>query len=497
MKTVLTARQMRESEKRYFDKGNRSADLMENAAAELVRTIISVMPSDARTCAFACGTGGNGGDGYAAARIFARKGGRAVVVEMGEPSNEDARQNRKLTENRVYARINVNDLDKLPKPDVWADCVFGTGLSRAPEGAAAKLIERMNRDKADGSKIVSCDVPSGLNADSGETPGVCVNADVTVALGAYKPGQLLGCGPDFCGQLLLKDIGIPDEIYPDEAIRYVEDEDAVKALPVRNRACYKNQFGHLLIVAGSRGMAGAAVITAKAALRSGCGLVTIACPESILDILQIGVPCAMCEPMPEKDGAISDAALPKLKKCLEGKTAVAAGPGLSRMVNPKVLKLIMESGIKTVLDADALNVIAAHTELYGLFHPNLALTPHPGEASRLTGLKNAGQMEYAESLSSVGWKVLIKGACSVIMGTCTYISASGCPGMAKGGSGDALTGIVGSLLAQGLDTETALWAGSQIHGRAGEYAQKKHGVYSMLPTDLIEELGEVMKLENA
>lgn len=491
MKAVLTAQQMREAEQKYFDQLHKSIDLMETAAQELTRAVISVMPKDGKTCVFACGTGGNGGDGYAAARLFARRGGRAIIVELSQPKNSDAIENRRIVYKHVYACISINDLDKLPRPDVWADCIFGTGCDRAPEGDALKLIRRINEDRKNGSKVVACDLPSGLNADNGNIPGECVNADVTVSLQTYKAGQLIGMGPLVCGELRVRDIGLPEEIMPGDSIRFVEDTDVEAVLPERRRNAHKNDFGHLLIVAGSRGMAGAAVICAKAALRSGVGLITVACPESITDIIQISVPCAMCLPLPENNGVLADEAAPILKKNLEGKSAVAIGPGLSSKASVKCIKVIMESGIKTVMDADALNILSAHTELYSLFHSNLALTPHPGEASRLTGEKNVSQMQYAESLSSMGWPVLIKGVTSVIMGKSTYFSSTGCVGMAKGGSGDALTGMVGALLAQGLDTETALWAASQLHGRAGEKAQERFGNASMLPTDLIECIPEI------
>ena len=269
-------------------------------------------------------------------------------------------------------------------------------------------------------------------------------------------------------------------------------------LPKRKASAHKNDHGHLLVIAGSRGMAGAAALCASAALHSGGGLVTIVCPDSVVDTVQVLVPCAMCIGAHETNGVLNSKALKTLETALHGKDAVAVGPGLSRKASLDCLRLVLESGIKTVIDADALNIIAEHPDMLSKLRPCHALTPHPGEAARLLGEKVISDpVQAASKLHEYGASVLIKGAASVIAGKKRYLSSSGCAGMAKGGSGDALTGIVGALLAQGLDCETALWAGSQLHGRAGERAAKEFGMTSMLPTDLIQCLGKVFPDDQA
>ncbi len=519
MKSILTAQQMRNMEQAYFDTGVASIDLMERAAAALCDELLHALAERGKTCIFACGTGGNGGDGYAAARLFAEKGGRAIVLPVGQPRTADAIRNYELARSKVFAFADVAGLDAIPRPDAWADCLFGIGLSRAPEGDAARVIERMNADRKYGSLTVSADIPSGLSADSGALfhPFVC--ADVTVAFQTAKPGHWLGDGMNVCGRLVVRDIGIPSSLAPNDVLRLAESQDAAHALPARRRTAHKNDFGHLLIVAGSRGMAGAAAMCTRAALRSGVGLTTVACPEGCLPILQTLAPEAMCLPLPETDGALNDDAAPLLMTALRGKTAVAAGCGLSMRASSACIRVILESGLPTVLDADALNLIAAdtshskenahascpnsafgngesartpgslarHCSLRDLLHVNCALTPHPGEAARLNG----GILPAADAaahLHALGPAVLLKGACSLIVGDGRFLSASGNVGMAKGGSGDALTGIVGALLAQGLSPTTALWLGSELHGRAGELAASEKGTFSMLPTDLIEAL---------
>ena len=485
---------MRETEKRFFSMGELSLDLMEKAARELIRDIWDLMPEGGKTCVFACGAGGNGGDGYAAARLFAQAGGRAVILKLHEPTNPDALVNHDKAVKKVFAVISPDALDTLPRPDLWADCILGTGLSRPVEGDAAKLIARINADRELGSKTVSCDIPSGLSSDSGEIMGICVNADVTAALSSYKRGHFLGSGPDVCGKVILHDLGIPDSCLPETYMELIEDSDIT--LPGRPRTAHKNTFGHLLIFAGSRGMAGAAVMTAKAALRTGVGLVTVACPESITDIIQISVPCALCLPLPEEGDAVSDGAEELLKEALRGKTAVAMGPGLGRRASVRCVELLMSSGLPAVIDADALNIISEHEELKLLLSDSHAITPHPGEARRLTG-EDADAVTYAKTLSAMGCTALVKGASSVISGKRLRVSTSGCIGMAKGGSGDALTGMTGALLAQGMSPEAALMAASQLHGRAGEKAQEAFGEISMLPTDLIDCIFQVMPREDA
>ena len=490
MKPILTAQQMRDMERAYFDAGAASIDLMERAAAALCDELLHALAGRGKTCVFACGTGGNGGDGYAAARLFAEKGGRAIILPVGQPRTADAIRNCERARGAVFAFADVAGLYAIPRPDAWADCLFGIGLSRAPEGDAARVIKRMNADREAGSVTISADIPSGLCADDGTVFSPCVRADVTVAFQTANPGHWLGGGMDVCGRLAVRDIGIPDNLLPEDVLRLADVSDAARALPVRKRTAHKNDFGHLLIVAGSRGMAGAAAMCTRAALRAGAGLTTVACPESCLPILQTLAPEAMCIPLPETDGALNADAAPFLRDALRGKTAVAAGCGLSMRASGECVRVILESGLPAVLDADALNLIAQDASLRKLLHSHCALTPHPGEAARLNG-GMLPTMEAAARLHALGPAVLLKGACSLIAGDGRFLSASGSVGMAKGGSGDALTGIVGALLAQGLSPTAALWLGSELHGRAGELAAEEKGTFSMLPTDLIEALPRV------
>ncbi len=487
MRPVLSASQMRLAEKTVFDTGVSPYSLMEKAGHALAEQALRLL-GPGETAVFACGSGGNGGDGYAAARVLSQMGARAVALSVYPPLSADCRKSCGLAKASVFALCDCSALDTLPRPGLWVDCVFGIGLNRAPDETARRVFCRMNADKQKGSRILCCDIPSALDSDTGEYYPDCPEADMTLSFQFAKLGQLLGRGKDVSGKLEIADIGIPDIYVSAESAKLVEDCDVKAALPMRRPSSHKNDFGHLLIFAGSRGMAGAASLCAMSASRSGAGLVTVACAESCLDIVQTLAPTAMCLPLPETDGMINDSASEKLAQALRGKTAFAAGPGLGRGASKQCLRALLESGLKGVLDADALNIISEDGQLKSLLCGRHAVTPHPGEAGRLAGKAGLPQMEYADIISAFGCAALIKGAGSVIKGEGLRIVSGGVSGMSKGGSGDVLTGIVGSLLAQGLSSETALWAGAHIHALAGRLASEKLGDVSMLPTDLIDQL---------
>lgn len=501
MKPLITPAQMRDMEGRYFaETGTPSIALMERAARALNVAIARHYGLE-RTVCFACGPGGNGGDGYACARMYAKLGGKCALFPASPPRTPDAIENRESALAMGIPEL-APDADA-PAPDIWVDALYGTGLSRAPEGPAAALIRRMNADRRLGAQVVAVDIPSGLNGLNGAAFEPCVAADLTVTFQFEKTGHRLADGLDACGKIEVADIGIPEAFFPKDMARLVQAEDVAAGLPGKPRNAHKGDNGHLLIVAGSVGMAGAAALCAKAALRSGTGLVTVACPQSIVTIVQTLAPCAMAIPLPERDGAIAPEAVEILKPALAGKRAVACGCGLSRRAAPQVLKLLLESGIPALFDADGLNLIAADDALKALLRPHHLITPHPGEAARLLGRPLSDPMADAQALNALGCQALLKGATSVIpVGDVNWFSASGCAGMAKGGSGDVLTGLTGSLMAQyaaagtsvtGLRLATCAAFASEIHGRAGELAQEKLGVRGMCASDLVDALPEALR----
>ena len=501
MKSLITPLQMRDMEGRYFaETGTPSIDLMERAARALNVAVARHFGLE-RTVYFACGPGGNGGDGYACARMYAKIGGKCALFPAAPPRTPDAIKNRELA-----LAMGIPELPpdaEAAAPDVWVDALYGTGLSRSPEGPAAELIRRMNAERCLGAKMVAVDIPSGLNGLTGAAFEPCVTADLTVTFQFEKTGHRLADGLDVCGKIEVEDIGIPEAFFPEDMTRLIEAKNVAAGLPGKPRNAHKGNNGHLLIVAGSVGMAGAAALCARAALRSGAGLITVACPASIVPILQSLAPCAMAIPLPERDGAIAPEAAEVLRYALMGKHAVACGCGLSRRAAPQVLKLLLECGLPTLFDADGLNLIAADDALKALLRPHHLITPHPGEAARLLGRPLSDPLADALALNALGCQALLKGATSVIpVGSVNWLSASGCAGMAKGGSGDALTGLTGGLMAQyaaegtpmtGIQLAMCAAFASEIHGRAGELAQERAGVRGMCASDLVDALPEVLK----
>lgn len=495
MRTLITPQAMREGEARYFaSSGVPSIEVMERAAAALAGVIAAELPAGA-TIYFACGTGGNGGDGTACARLLCDRY-NCVIVQTRPPKSPDAIVNlRRAMDCGVTV---AEDASQLAQPDAWVDALFGTGLTRAPGGAEATLIERINADHAHGSRVYAADIPSGLNGETGAAYDPCIYADHTVTFQYLKTGMTLADGLDVCGRITEADVGFPTDSFDLSAAALFEPDDLGRILKKRPRNVHKGDCGHLLIVAGSFGMAGAAALCARAALRSGAGLVSIACPRSIVPILQMLAPQAMCIPLAESEGAISAEALPALEAALRGKSAVAVGPGLSRRADAGVLRLVLESGLPAVIDADGLNLLSEQRELMTLLTPRHVLTPHPGEAARLLGRPCANPFTDAAALCELGASVLLKGAASVIRAPecpTACISASGCRGMARGGSGDVLTGILGALLAdrRGINPAHAAACASELHGLAGELAQRKYGARSMNAADILEFLPEVFR----
>lgn len=500
MRQVLSPDQMRALEARYFAGGSPSYRLMERAASALVDVLEARLGKCEGHCAyFACGPGNNGGDGYAAARLFAGRGGRAGVISLSseEMLTGDARENclRAHRTPRVYFRA-ADELDALETPDIWVDAMFGIGLSRPLSGLYREMAQRMARDRTAGARVAAVDIASGLSGQTGLVLGdSAVQADFTVTFEREKLGHMLGEGPEYTGELIVRSIGLPSLLVPADASLLVEARDLEGRFPPRRRNSYKNMYGHLLLIAGSRGMAGAAILSARSALRAGAGLVSVAAPESIVPMIQSCAPCAMCLPLPEREGAVAPEAAPLIAQALEGKQAVAIGPGLSNRCAPEAVRAALESQAGAVIDADALNIVAREPSLFKLLCERHLLTPHPGEAARLLGRPVDDPVRDARELRQrTGAHVLLKGATTVIASGKTYLSTSGTPGMATGGSGDVLTGLCAALLAQGRTPDEALWLGSQIHGMAGERAANALGEICMNAGDIIAYFPEVFAL---
>ena len=492
MLRTISPQDMQEMERAFLDgTGYPSILLMEHAAQAVVAALRERVKPGSRVL-FVCGGGNNGGDGAAAARLWMQHGGRADVWLLKNPSQMrgDAGVNACLL-NACGASLNVLYGEAPPVPTECAavvDALYGTGLSRALEGVPLSAVQRINES---GLPVIAVDMPSGVDGASGQVLGAAVRADVTVTFHRAKHGHMLFPGRALAGRLIVADIGILPEWDGAQGIDVLEDADARALLPSRPKDGHKGTFGHVLCVAGSEGMAGAAALCARAAQRAGAGLVTVACPFPVLTTVQAQAPCAVARVV--SDGAMlsMDASEPLLA-LLEDKGALAIGPGLGREEGVwQAIEPLVRSDVPKVIDADALYLLARYGGGVGA---NTVLTPHPGEMARLCGATAAdvaaSPVEYAQQLAAdMGACVLLKGATTVIaQGEDVAMNITGCDGMATGGSGDVLTGVIASLMAQGMAAMDASRVGAYYHGRAGEVAQAVLGARAVTAMDVCDRL---------
>jgi NAD(P)H-hydrate epimerase len=505
---VVTAREMREIDRRCTaEYGIPSILLMENAGLGTVREMERAFPDlGRRRVAVFCGKGNNGGDGFVIARHLANRGAavETLLFAGGEALRGDAGLNHQIAVRMGIPVRAVHGAEERPavaeaiaRAGLLVDALLGTGASGAPQGILAEAMELLN---ASGKPVVAVDVPSGLGADVPVPPGICVQATVTCTMALPKPSLLLYPGAAFAGEVRVVDIGAPRALLEDPglACSLLEPADVLPAFPARDPAAHKGTYGHLLVVAGSAGKSGAAALCALAGLRMGAGLVTLAAPASLHDTLAARHSEVMVEPLPQTAGAaLARAALDPLRRLLEGKTAVALGPGLS--TDPEtvavVQSLVGEGRLPMVIDADGLNAFAGQMALLARSPGPRVLTPHPGEASRLLGIsrdrllaERTATVPHVARTHSVHF--VLKGARTLIGDPKGWlaINPTGNPGMASGGTGDVLTGMIGGLLARGVEPGLAARAGVYLHGLAGDLAARETGPEALIAGDVVARL---------
>ena len=503
---VLTASEMREADRRTIeDIGIPGRALMENAGQAVARTMERVLPDlPSRRVAVVCGKGNNGGDGLVVLRALATRSvaAKAWVLCPFEQLSGDARDNLHAAQKLGLPVDAVPDepswrqaLSEISLSDVIVDAIFGTGVTRAAAGLAEQVIRDLNG--LPGFKV-AVDVPSGLSSDTGEIAGLSIQADLTVALAASKVCHLI---PPAClrsSRLEVVDIGIPKSVLEGVGgrLRTIETEELRDFFPKRRAEAHKGDFGHLLIVGGSLGKPGAAVMAAHAALRAGVGLVTIAAPRAALPLMAPALPEAMWEPLEQTaDGAISMSAYGRLQELLAGKSSLAIGPGLGQNTETVglVKRLVTENDLPIVIDADGLNAYQDDIGAFPAKRP-LALTPHPGEAARLLGCAardiQKNRLDAVRRLAAqAGGCVLLKGYRTLVSDPSghVFINLTGNPGLASGGTGDVLTGIVGALINR-HPVDVALRVAAHLHGLAGDLAAESVGQTSLMATDVIRSL---------
>jgi len=463
-----------------------------------------------------CGSGNNGGDGMAAARILFGRGCEADILLAGNPDKLSDDAARQLS---IARRMGVKIIDGgsiaggsgvsdqeamtafLKNYDIMIDAVFGTGLSRDVGGRYRDWILAVNAAADAGASVYSVDIASGISSDDGRVLGVAVRADVSVTFGYRKLGAVLYPGSMYSGRTVCSDIGFDRRAvkkFTDVHIAYGPED--LGRLPERRQDSNKGTYGRTLIIAGSRNMAGAAAFSSRAAYYTGTGLVTVYTPECNRCILQQLMPEAVMKTYPE-DADDSETLL----RLLQSHTAAVLGPGIGiSAASERIVETVLaKAECPLIIDADALNIISEHREWLKASPARMVLTPHLKELSRLTGyniqtLRSNLQKICVDFSREYGVICIAKDARTMIFGTAgnIYVNLSGNNGMSTGGSGDVLTGIIAGLCAQGLEPEEASRLGVYIHGLAGERASDKRGTYSVTASDITEAVPDIIAEKN-
>lgn len=490
MQPLATAAQMKEMDRIAIEERRIDSTVLMERAARAIMAEVLKLRAEQRSAVVFCGPGNNGGDGIAAARFLLEDGWRVKCVLVGrrEKMTADSREmERRLNGlGGVLEDFDFEHRAEYTGYDVAIDALFGVGLNSDLRPDAVEAVKLMKHAQW----VVSADVPSGIHADTGEVLGKAVKADVTVTFSMGKPGLFVGRGAVHSGKVVVADIGIPQELTSDFTCQTFVAERPV--LPRRKRDAHKGNFGRLFILAGSRDYTGAPALCANAAVRSGAGLVTLAVPEEIWPIA--AAKCCnetMVWPLPDD----YDMILARASAC----DAVIIGPGLGqgKQTEKLVLSLLRDLKCPVILDADGLNIVAKHIFILDKREGLTVLTPHDGEFARLSGceLPVSDRLSAARSFAAEhGCALILKGHRTITAAwdqPCV-INTTGNPGMARGGSGDALAGILGALVCQ-FGCGSVLADGVWIHGRAGDLAAGEKGEYGMTVTDLIEQIPYAMK----
>ena len=515
---LATGEQMRELDRRAIEeRGIASLDLMERAAEGVAKAALDFLPDRLgltvrggkdRAAVF-CGTGNNGGDGFAAARILREKGVRVRVFLVGDPDKltpdaraEALRFNGSGDPWEQFVPDDKGQRSWARKSHVFIDALFGVGLSReiAPESDFASAIALINSCVG---AVVAADIPSGVEADTGRVLGCAVRADETVTFSEVKVGLAVGDGYLNAGAVRVWDIGIPEDLRRAMAcpVQTVGSSFVKAALPPRKIDGHKGEFGKLLIVGGSVGYTGAPYLAAAASVRSGCGLTYLGVPESIWAVEAGKCLSSMPFPLADKGGGLDRKALPEILKRAAGCDALALGPGLGRRGETErlVLDLLDRVECPIILDADGINALEAHIDRVDRRSAAgrvTILTPHDGEFARVGGDVSIGRVQAARDFAAAhGCVLVLKGHRTVTASPAgnALVNTTGSSGLAKGGSGDVLTGIIASLLAQGVPPVQAAAAGAWLHGRAGDAAEQLCTARGMTPGDVVNLLPEVFR----
>jgi NAD(P)H-hydrate epimerase len=512
MMYILTADEMREMDRQTIETfGLPGRVLMENAGRGATRAIFQTWPDVyTKSVAVFAGKGNNGGDGFVIARYLAQHGVDVTVYLLAgrDRLKGNAADNFKHLETLGITVTEMPDeltfsryKSQIACSGLVVDAVLGTGLESEVKGYYANVIDFMNNLKA---PVFSVDIPSGLASDTGNPCGICIKADATATFAFAKLGHMLLPGADYTGKLFIVDIGIPPHIVKSAkpAHKLLTAELIKSLVPMRSSLAHKGQTGHVLVAAGSTGKTGAAVMAATAAMRAGAGLVTLAVPESINNVVETRALEVMTRPFAESEkGVLGKNSLEEILSMAKDKACLALGPGLTTAGTTRelVCGLIQNSPVPVVADADALNILASDPEVMHKRRSELILTPHPGEMSRLAKISTAEiQADRISAAKNFAEKnkihLVLKGARTIIAHPdgSVFVNPTGNPGMASGGMGDVLTGMIAGFLAQGVSETHACHLGVYLHGAAGDMLAQSKGAFGYLAGELMDHLPETL-----
>lgn len=485
--------------------------LMENAGRSVAMTVQDLCREKGTgNYVFLVGKGKNGGDALVAARHLYQQGAEVKLFLLFKPESFKGivRENWRFIEDLDIKWHYLEDDHSfyllklcLNNCQMVIDGIFGTGLRGRPRKNIVRAIELINGSQC---PVLAIDVPSGVDADNGQVGENCLQAHYTVTFAWPKRGLVLFPAKRYVGKLIVADISFPKEGLEllEREEYYVDREIACELLPERDWEGHKNTFGHVLVIAGSEGMTGAACLASKGVLRVGAGMVTTCLPESLSDLFDVALPEALTKGVAEtRKRTISAIAWQEIEQYLFGKKAVVFGPGMGTDEQIRdLLQKVLTVELPVVLDADGLNVLAKDTSILNTARAPLILTPHPGEMARLLGTKVAtvqqNRVEAAlQAAASFNAVVVLKGAATItaIPEGLVFINSTGCPALATAGSGDVLAGAIGGLLAQGLNPPQAAVLGVYIHGLAGDLLAREKGLRGILAGEIADALPLALK----
>jgi ADP-dependent NAD(P)H-hydrate dehydratase / NAD(P)H-hydrate epimerase len=499
---VLAGREMQKLDEQAIEAGIPQLVLMENAARGAADVLVAVNGGVPARSWVVCGKGNNGGDGLATARHLHNRGSSVEVLLLGQPEQLSGAaavcfSMLRATGLEPHAAADAGAasawLSREPPPDVLVDAILGTGIDSAPRGLPAAAIEAIRRRPE--LPVFALDLPSGLSADSGAVPGVAIRAKWTATFAAPKVPHFVYPAAGACGRVEVVEISIPRGLLDAAPAVYWTGPPPLDWMPVREPEGHKGTYGRLLILAGSVGMTGAACLAAQAAVRGGAGLVTVACPASVSSIVATKTTESLTLPLPvAPDGGLApESAGIVLSRLSQAGTSLLLGPGLGTADSTLqvVNRLLERVDTRLVLDADGLNCLAKGGDVSARLAARRAitlLTPHPGEMARLLGRHVGDRLADTRELAAASRSVvLLKGAGTVVSdGMHTFVSRTGNPGLATGGTGDVLSGLLGALLAQGLPAFRAAALGAFLHGLAGDLAAAELGLEALAAGDLAD-----------